>query len=75
VPFVLPCSAGYLPAYLPAALEWAVSRQRDQLLFEQPDWDFQLFTSQHLAAYLEMTRDFMKEYFPEHQGQQQPPLS
>lgn len=44
---------------------------RDQLLFDQPDWDFSEFMSQHLPDYLTMSQEFMEEYFPAAQQQQQ----
>jgi hypothetical protein len=37
------------------------------LLLEQPDWDSEEFMEQHLPAYLTMTEEFMREYFPEQQ--------
>jgi hypothetical protein len=43
---------------------------RDQLLLDQPDWDYQGFMSAHLSDYLVMSQQFMAEYFAE-DGQEQ----
>lgn len=43
---------------------------RDQLLLDQPDWDFDAFMSAHLADYLIMSQEFMDEYWAEQQQQQ-----
>ena len=40
---------------------------RDQLLLDQPDWDFDAFMSSHLDDYLVMSHQFMEEYFAEQQ--------
>ncbi|KAF6261215.1 Butirosin biosynthesis, BtrG-like protein [Scenedesmus sp. NREL 46B-D3] len=40
---------------------------KDQLLLDQPDWDFSGFMAQHLPEYLTMTKLFMQECFPEQQ--------
>lgn len=43
---------------------------RDQLLLDQPDWDYEGFMSAHLGDYLVMSQQFMAEYFAE-DGQKQ----
>lgn len=35
---------------------------RDQLLLDQPDWDFDWFMSTQLSDYLIMSQEFMDEY-------------
>jgi hypothetical protein len=55
----------WLCSVLPAAA------LRDQLLLEQPDWAFDEFMSQHLAAYLVMSAEFMDEFSQQQQTQQQ----
>eukprot|EP00879_Flechtneria_rotunda_P018383 GHRR01019282.1.p2 GENE.GHRR01019282.1~~GHRR01019282.1.p2 ORF type:complete len:151 (+),score=38.02 GHRR01019282.1:107-559(+) len=42
----------------------------DQLLLDQPDWDFQAFINQHLQDYLIMSKEFMDEYYATEQQQQ-----
>lgn len=42
---------------------------RDQLLVDQPDWDFEWFMATHLSDYLVMSQQFMDECFAE-PGQQ-----
>ncbi len=38
---------------------------RDQLLLDQPDWDFDWFLATHLSDYLVMSQQFMNECFAE----------
>lgn len=40
---------------------------RDQLLLDQPDWDFDGFMSTHLSDYLVMSKEFMDEFYAEQQ--------
>jgi hypothetical protein len=49
----------------------AIALCRDQLLLDEPDWDFDWFKSTHLKDYLVMSQEFMDEFYAEQEAQQQ----
>jgi hypothetical protein len=59
---VLICAAAVV-LYVSAANSDCGGARRDQLLLDEPDWDYSLFLTRDLQQYLVDSEEFMREFY------------